>query len=401
MKKLVMSTLFGTAILTACANTSVDVENASENNDENNNNVQTVRNEDVQDSVTQSISSDYYQSVLPYELSPARGLTSSNMVSTYNMEAFEKGLFEQSKRFFPTNEYVFREGQIMSEKMTREYLKRQYTKEQIDEMDEATLKRTGAFSNLGLNPSNNGEEDPEKLAENAPLYLSHILEQDYLKIDEEGNQTFEGITFGLAMNSEYLYQKEQYGTTYQKDLDLEVVQKEGEDMAREILERLRENSDYVDKKVVFAIFIQSKGTDIIPGNFVSYAVVEPGVKEIPKFETIDEQNVLLPSNNESVPEEVNSEYRAFNRELESYFKSFSTSVGRGVIRDGKLDELSIEIPFEYESRGEMVGLSQFVYELVEKHFKGTKVQAKIQDKSKVYSIITSDGEENTELYITE
>ena len=196
----------------------------------------------------------------------------------------------------------------MSEKMTREYLKRQYTKEQIDEMDEATLKRTGAFSNLGLNPSNNGEEDPEKLAENAPLYLSHILEQDYLKIDEEGNQTFEGITFGLAMNSEYLYQKEQYGTTYQKDLDLEVVQKEGEDMAREILERLRENSDYVDKKVVFAIFIQSKGTDIIPGNFVSYAVVEPGAKEIPKFETIDEQNVLLPSNNESVPEDVNSEY---------------------------------------------------------------------------------------------
>lgn len=400
MKKLVTTMTLGTIILAACSNSSVDVENAAENNEQNEN-IQTVPREDVQDSVTKSTSEEYYQSVLPYELSPARGLTSSNMVSTYNMEAFEKGLFELSKGVFSTDEYVFREGQIMSEEMTREYLKRQYSEEQIEEMDEDELKKTGAFSNLGLNPSSNGENDPENLAKNAPIYLSHILEQDYLKVDEEGNQSFEGITFGLAMNSEYLYQKEQYGTTYEEELDLEEVKKQGEEMAREMLERLRANSDYADKKVMFAVFIQSKGTDIIPGNFVSYAVVDPGEEKIDKFETIDEKNVLLPSNDKAVPEEINNEYRAFNRELEGYFKSFTTSVGRGVMRDGKLEELSIEIPFEYESRGEMIGISQFVHELVEKHFGNTKVTVKIQDKSKVYATITSNGEDDVQLYIME
>ena len=87
MKKLVTTMTLGTIILAACSNSSVDVENAAENNEQNEN-IQTVPREDVQDSVTKSTSEEYYQSVLPYELSPARGLTSSNMVSTYNMEAF-------------------------------------------------------------------------------------------------------------------------------------------------------------------------------------------------------------------------------------------------------------------------------------------------------------------------
>src|SRR5699024_3350781 len=121
----------------------------------------------------------------------------------------------------------------------------------------------------------------------------------------------------------------------------------------------------------------SKGTDIIPGNFVSYAVVDPGEEKIDKFETIDEKNVLLPSNDKAVPEEINNEYRAFNRELEGYFKSFTTRVGRGVMCDG------------------------IIQELFEKYFGKRKVTAKSQDKSKVYATITTNGEHDVQLFIME
>lgn len=61
--------------------------------------------------------------------------------------------------------------------------------------------------NLGLNPTHKGETDPEKIAENSPTYLSHIIEQDYFTESDAKKQKISGMTIGLAMNSEYVYQK--------------------------------------------------------------------------------------------------------------------------------------------------------------------------------------------------
>ncbi|CAD2081413.1 CamS sex pheromone cAM373 precursor [Jeotgalicoccus coquinae] len=355
-----------------------------------------------QDETLTSSSEEFYRSVVPYELSPARGLSSANLVSSYNVEEFEKGLFSISQSIFPTNEYVFREGQIISEEMIRGYLSRQYTSEELENMDESELLGSDAFSNLGLNPSTNGETDPEVIAEEAPLYLSHILEQNYLKEDGEGNLSFDGITIGLAMNSIHYYQTEQYGQTQEHALDLETVEEKGEEMAAEILTRIRANDQYVDKEIVFAIFIQSGDTDIVPGNFVSQAVVAPGENTIESFSDIDVQNILLPSNEAAeISQEANSEYQNFNRDLSSYFDSFTTSVGRGKFRDGTLDSLTVEIPIEYNSRGEMIGMSQFVRDLVNEHFTATDVEVEIKDKSQVYSVITRKGEGQANLYIFE
>ena len=51
------------------------------------------------------------------------------------------------------------------------------------------------------------------------------------------------MTIGLAMNSVYYYQKEKDGETYSKNLNDKDIEKQGKQMASEILSRLRENSD--------------------------------------------------------------------------------------------------------------------------------------------------------------
>ena len=355
-----------------------------------------------QDEMLTSSSEAFYRSVVPYELSPARGLTSANLVSSYNVEEFEKGLLSISQNVFPTDEYVFREGQIISEEMVRGYLSRQYTSEELENMDESELVNSDAFSNLGLNPSTNGETDPEVIAEEAPLYLSHILEQNYLSEDEEGNLQFDGITIGLAMNSVHYYQTEEYGQTKERALDPEVVREKGEEMAAEILTRIRANEQYADKKIVFAIFIQSGDTDIVPGNFVAEAVVPPGENTIESFSDIETENILLPSDEAAeISQEANSEYQNFNRDLSSYFDSFTTSVGRGKFNSGTLESLTVEIPIEYNSRSEMIGMSQFVRDLVNEHFTGTDIEVEIKDKNQVYSVITRQGENEANLYIFE
>ena len=49
----------------------------------------------------------------------------------------------------------------------------------------------------------------------------------------------------------------------------------------------------------------------------------------------------------------------------------------------------------------MIGMSQFVRDLVDEHFIGTNIEVEIKDKSQVYSVITRQGDEKANLYIFE
>lgn len=392
--------IFMVFVLAACG---PDVQEVSDGTTEEDENITRVPTAEREETVTNSNDEqDYYQTVIPYEISPSRGLTSSNMVSSYNIEAFEKGLFDISKNVFPTDDYVFREGQIFTEDMVRGFLGREYTREEIEEMSDDELTENNAFSNLGLNPSTEGLTDPERIAEEAPLYLSHILEQNYLTEDEEGNTTLDGITIGLAMNSTHYYQREEYGTTYSKSLDADEVERQGQLMANEILERLRANEQYSDQTITFAIFVQSTNTSITPGNFISYAVAEGGENELSSFTEVDEEYVMFPSSEgREVNEQVNSDYQLFNRNLSSYFDNFTTSIGYGRFIDGSLESLTIEIPVQYTSQGEIIGLTQYVEGLMGEHFSGSRVEVSIEDKNETYSLITKDENDQVSTHVYE
>lgn len=397
MNKYIISLLFLLVLLAACSPEQTPEQSEAPNEGE----VSTLPAEEREETATASSGGEYYRTVIPYELSPSRGLTSSNMVSSYNIEAFEKGLFDLSRESFSPEEYVFREGQVFTQEMIRGYLGRAYTVEEVEAMSEEEMANNNAFSNLGLNPSVEGETDPERIAEQSPLYLSHILEQNYM-VENEGSFEFSGMTIGLAMNSEYQYQKEEYGSTFIRELDMDTVRQEGEQMAQEILERVRANEDYKDITIRFGIFIQSADTAIVPGNFVSTAEVEPGVDQIDRFEPVNSAHVLLPSSEAgAISEEANNEYINFNRNLESYFDSFTTSIGQGYFVDGTLERLTIEIPLEYSSRGEVIGLTQYVRGLVSEQFSQTEVEVSIKDKNKTYALITKTEDDDIGVHIYE
>ena len=74
-------------------------------------------------------------------------------------------------------------------------------------MSEKDKKDKKANENLGLNPSHQGETTPTKIAEKSPAYLSNILEQDFYGNSDTKGKNIKGMTIGLAMNSEYYYQK--------------------------------------------------------------------------------------------------------------------------------------------------------------------------------------------------
>ena len=393
MKKWILIVVI---LLAACADDGVDTAQNTVTTDVD------IPVAEGEQTVTSNIGVDesYYQSVIPYELSPARGLTSTNMVSTYNIDGFEAGLLNYSKEVFDIDAFYFREGQVFTTDIVRGYLSRAFTEEEIDAMTDDEREERGAFSNMGLNPSVEGETNEQVIAENSPRYLSHIIEQNYMQQDEDGNFTLEGMTVGLALNSEHLYRRENSSNVQSMPINESDAVDFAEDAIAEILERLRVNESYEDLDILFAVYIQSGRYDIVPGKFVMTAFSPGGASEVESYTAINEQYELLPSTGETVVSDaINAEYRNFNTRLTEYFDNFSSTIGLARFTDNQFDQLNIEIPIDYTSRSEVIAMAQHVKDILLSSFDGIEIEVVISSARETYAVVTKDEDNIVNFYV--
>ena len=153
------------------------------------------------------------------------------------------------------------------------------------------------------------------------LSIKYFRTRFYGNSDSKG-KNIKGMTIGLAMNSVYYYQKEKDGETYSKNLNDKDIEKQGKQMASEILSRLRENSDLKDIPIHFAIYKQSGQDSISPGEFIAGATADDGQTKINGWDTIKEKSALLPSSTaEDYNETLNNNFKQFNDNLQSYFST--------------------------------------------------------------------------------
>ncbi|PTG87285.1 hypothetical protein BU650_03900, partial [Staphylococcus chromogenes] len=320
-----------------------------------------TQNDVKQIATDKNVQGDNYRTILPFKESQARGLTQENMANTYNGEDFETGLLNISKQVFPTDDYLYQDGQFLDKKTIQAYLEPKLTKSELDEMSDKEKEERKATENLGLNPSVHGETDEEKIAKNSPQVLSNILEQNFYDNGDTSGKKLKGMTIGLAMNQVYYYQKEKYGETFSVDLDKKKVEKQGQEMAEEMLSRLRENEKLKDIPITFAIYMQSGKDQITPGAFVSYATSEENGEALKEWNTVNEQTVLVPSGEAAdLNEQFNSNFRDFNHSLQSYFTNFTQAVGKAKFKDKKLQSLTVDLPIDYYGKAELIGITQYV-----------------------------------------
>lgn len=341
MKRLLLLVITSLMILTACGNG--NDKNSQSNNkqqEQNSNNVKTVATD-------QEVQGDNYRTILPFKESQARGVLQDNMANSYNGEDFENGLLHLSKSVFPTDNFLYQDGQYLDKNTVNAYLNPKYSKDEIDHMSESEKESKKATENLGLNPSHDGETKPEKIAESSPAYLSNILEQDFYDTNDTKGKKIKGITIGLAMNSVYYYQKEKDGETYSKSLDNKEIEKQGKAMAQELLTRLRANKDLKNIPIHFAIYVQSSQDAITPGHFIANTIVDDKQTKINKWNKIDEISALLPSTEaEKYDKNLNNNFKQFNDDLQSYFSNFTQAIGKVKFVDKKPNRLVIDLPIE-------------------------------------------------------
>lgn len=362
-----------------------------------------TQNDVKQIATDKNVQGDNYRTILPFKESQARGLTQENMANTYNGEDFETGLLNISKQVFPTDDYLYQDGQFLDKKTIQAYLEPKLTKSELDEMSDKEKEERKAIENLGLNPSVHGETDEEKIAKNSPQVLSNILEQNFYDNGDTSGKKLKGMTIGLAMNQVYYYQKEKYGETFSVDLDKKKVEKQGQEMAEEMLSRLRENEKLKDIPITFAIYMQSGKDQITPGAFVSYATSEENGEALKEWNTVNEQTVLVPSGEAAdLNEQFNSNFRDFNHSLQSYFTNFTQAVGKAKFKDKKLQSLTVDLPIDYYGKAELIGITQYVTQLAEKDFGDVEeYEIHIKDGNESRALITKtkdDKEPKVHIY---
>ncbi|WP_243299510.1 CamS family sex pheromone protein [Bacillus litorisediminis] len=333
-----------------------------------------------------NISDDYYKTILPFESSPARGMVVSNLNTRVDMDEFEQGLMRIAKTKYSTEDYLFRGGQYISRDLVSAWLKRKYTDEQ------AQAAGVEPEDNIGLNPPLVAGDDPHKANKNSPIYLAHIMEHNYLKRVDDETVELGGVVIGLALNSVHYYQTEQYGTTYNTNIDPDVLVQEGKKIAAEVLTRLRGMEELSKVPITIALFKQEKRNSVVPGNFIAYTHVGQGESNIKEWTNVNEDYVLFPSNDamESHREDATT-FLNFQTDVESYFPDFNGVVGKAFYVNDELNSIDIDINIQFNGEAEVIGFTQYVAGLVMKYFgEELKVEVNVLSVSGPEALIVKD-----------
>ncbi|MFO1441880.1 CamS family sex pheromone protein [Bacillus sp. Bva_UNVM-123] len=308
------------------------------------------------------ISDKYYHTILhdkpgepSYKPGETRGLVVQNINTRIDINEFETGLMRVAQNTFSTDKYMFQEGQFLKRDVVKLWLNPKFTKEEVEARG---LKEE---QNIGLNPLDNASDGKKE-------YLAHILEHNYYAKNDDGNYKLAGAVIGLALNSVYYY-KDENDIMRETKIKHAELEKEGKQIAEEVLRRVRNIADLKDIPITIALFEQESKTSVVPGNFFAYANAGKESSKLGNWEKVDEKYYQFPSSaaNEAHRDDSNS-FLNFKQDVETYFPNFNGVIGRALYAQGQLQELNINIPIQFYGKAEGIGFVQYVTGLLVQHF---------------------------------
>lgn len=390
MLKKITALLAGTVlILTSCTPSINDEDEVVQNEDES----------QQQNSIVSShqLSEENYRTILPYRPSVSRGVITNQMGNRVDIDEMETGLRRLSQEYFDPEQLFFEEGQYLTSDMLYNWLDTYPTDEQLEEAsDEAAEEEL----KLALNPPLDEETATEEDYENNPKYLSHILEQNFLERNEDDTVQLVGASIGIALKSTFTYEVD--GTTHHRDISQSEMMEKGQEIAQTVLERVRNIEELSDVPIMIALYREEDQSSPVPGNYVAKTGVESGEASIGEWDTVSEENVLFPSDEgEEKYYDTQQLVQNFGSRIEDYFPNYVGVIGEGFYINEELQQLSLEIPLEFNGKGEIIGFTQYASGLVDEMFQDYyNLEVEITSNEKLESIIYREaGSSETNVHI--
>lgn len=324
------------------------------------------------------IDDQYYRTLLPYKESASRGLIVSNINTKYDVKEAESGLLRLSQQAFDPSKYYFQEGQYLDKDTVTSWLSR-------SNQDPA-----------GLNPRTTKNMTPTERAKNAPIYLAHIVEQNYLQETGKNKVKLAGISIGLALNSVYYYQKEQYGATYEEDIPQSKLETEGKKIAKQVVKRLRQIDGLAEVPITIGLFKQLSRSSIVPGTYFAYTDIDQGSATIKDWKNINEKYVLFPtSDTNNQYRDINENFTNFKHDIDKYFSNYTNIVGTGFYQNNKIQKLKIEIPIKFYGTSEIIGFTQYMSgEVMDQFPKGLQIEVNVTSVNGPEALVVKEANSN-------
>lgn len=327
------------------------------------------------------LSNTFYRALIVdgiYKPSENRGV-SLELNSSINMKDFETGLLDVSRNVFSTDNYYFQEGQIITEETALSWLRRQSE----DNPD-------------GLNPTGNDSTDP---ASRVPIYLSQIVEQDYMVQTDKGFE-LGGIAIGLAMNKiDYYTTKDDKNRIYshEQELDLAKVEENAKQYGNKIVERLRQEEDLGSIPIVVGVFVQSP-QDSLAGGVYTFEGLSTEGNSVAEWVPRNEKKILFPSDIES---EDASHFANFKNEVQSFFPNLSGVTGVGYYKNSQLQNLEIAIMTQFYGETEIIAFTQHITDAASQYLpQNAQIEIKVESIDGVESFVARDqGTQNFTYHI--
>ncbi|WP_066186258.1 MULTISPECIES: CamS family sex pheromone protein [Gracilibacillus] len=296
-----------------------------------------------------NVTEENYRVLIDSNLSQARGVITNQIANRVDIDELEEGLRRHSKEPFNPEDYYFQEGQYLTDNVLYSWLER-FDSEESPE---------------GLNPELEEADSAREAEENNPRYLSHILEQNYLRKTEDDSVELAGMSIAIAMKSVYRFQTETGGPYYYEDISESEMRTEANRVANEVVQRIREMEDIPNVPIRLAIYREADQNSLVPGHYVAVSNVPADSASVDDWDDINEETVLFPSNHaQEVSPDIAATLVDFESDVASYFPNYVSVIGRGFFQDGNLRRLTVDIPVSFYGKAELIGFTQYVYGLV-------------------------------------
>ncbi|WP_208591340.1 CamS family sex pheromone protein [Gracilibacillus suaedae] len=299
---------------------------------------------------------DNYRVLIDSNLSQARGVITNQVANRLDIDELEEGLRRHSMEVYDPDTYYFQEGQYLTDDILYNWLDR------YDEEDNPQ----------GLNPEADESKEDEELIEEEkdnPKYLSHILEQNYLRKTEDDSVELAGISIGIAMKSVYRFRTQfddgTYSPYYEEEISEDDMMTEAQEIANQVVQRVRQMEGLENVPIMLTIFREESQNSLVPGNFVAKTNVAGDSSSIDGWQDLNEENVLFPSDyGKSTYPDVRATLVDFESDIASYFPNYVSVIGKGFFQNGELRKLTVEIPVQFYGKAELIGFTQYVYGLI-------------------------------------
>lgn len=349
--------------------------------------VQENETEEQQTSIVPSyqLTDETYRIILPFQTSEARGVITNQMGNRVDIDELEEGLMRQSKEIFDPSELFYQEGQY-------------FTKDQLFSLIDELNPTIDEEKIEGLKT-----EEKIEVHQKNPRYLSHILEQNYLKRNEDDNTVeLAGVSIGIALKSVYRFQTEIGGPPYYENISMDEMIEKGEEVAQAVVDQLKGIENFPNVPIMVALYREAEANSPVPGSFVSKTVVPAGKSKIDDWDRVNEKNVLFPSNEAKKDyTDDNEVISSFGNEIALFFPNYVGYVGKGFYINDELRKLTIEVPLEFYSKGEIIGFTQYAYGLIQDTFsKNYDLEVQITSSAGAEALIYREaGKEKPQVHI--